>query len=132
MSTWTMARALTSALRRRRRRPGRERRATPTAPASLDGLPLDVPAERRELTLQDADPLDQLLHGARDGIGQIGLVQIDLSLHAASVPMGDPTGHADHDGVGRDLSDDHGSRADAAAITDHEGPDDLGPRSHDD
>src|SRR5262247_1497725 len=129
MSTWTMARAPTSALRRRRRRLKRGRGATPTSRTSLDGLALDVLAQRRDLALQEPDAFEELLDGTRDGVGKIRLVQIDLSLHAAPVAMGDATGHADHDRVRRHLAHDHRPRADAAAVADHERADDLGPRA---
>src|SRR6185295_14177039 len=82
-----------------------------------------------DLRLQRVDAIEHLLQRARQGIRQVGLVEIDAAGHPLPVAECYATRHPDHNTVLGHLAHHHRARADAAARADRERAEDLGPRS---
>src|SRR5438552_3090218 len=116
-------------------RPSRGRSTLPSGSGRPSGSPallLRGLAQRLELGLQRADPLDELLDRLAHGVREVRLVQVDLPGHALTVAICYPAGNAHHNGVRRHLADDHRTGADAAAVADLEPADDLCAGADDD
>src|SRR5438132_2053682 len=109
-------------------RPWRGRSRLPSGsgrPSESPALLLRLLAQRLELGLQPADPLDELLDRLAHRVREVRLVQVDLAGHPLTVTVCYPARNTHHNGVRRHLADDHGSGADAAAVADLERTDDL-------
>src|SRR5215510_3592489 len=90
---------------------------------------LELLLQRLDLFLESVDAIHHLLEGSGQGVGQVGLVEIDAS-HSRPIAKCYPSRHAHDNRVFRHLPYHHRAGADAAARADGKGADDLRPGSH--
>src|SRR5215468_11536496 len=111
MSTWMIVRGRFAVGRTDRREPRRPRSVAVGRCGRL-GRPL---LEALDLVLEKADAIRELLERARERVGQVDLVQVDLAADALAIARGDAPGDAHHDRVRGHLANDDRSGPDAAA-----------------